>query len=68
MIGSLDDLGVEVGQDFREGVVEFRPLVGRVGKQLFQERVHPVQRCKKQNAAVAILNVGRMNDGVEQEA
>jgi hypothetical protein len=68
VIGSLDDFGFKVGQDFRKGVVEFRPLVGGVGKQLFQEGVHPVQRCKKQNAAVAILKIGRMNDGVEQEA
>src|ERR1017187_9640566 len=54
LIGSLDDFGVEVGQDFREGVVELRPLVGSVGEQLFQERVHPEQRREKHNAAVAI--------------
>src|SRR5262245_48273133 len=38
-----------------------------VGKELFQERVHPEQGCKKQDAAVAILDVGRMNDGVQQQ-
>jgi hypothetical protein len=30
-----------VGQDFRQGVAEFRPLIATVGKQLFQERIHP---------------------------
>jgi hypothetical protein len=68
LIGALDDFGFEVRQDFREGGGEFRPLIAGVGKQLFQERVHAVQSRKKQNAAVAILNIGRMNDGVEQEA
>jgi hypothetical protein len=48
VIGSLDDFGFKVGQYFLKGVVEFRPLVGGVGKQLFQEGIHPVQRCKKQ--------------------
>jgi hypothetical protein len=30
-----------VGQDFRQGVAEFRPLIATVGKQLFKERIHP---------------------------
>jgi len=68
LIGSPDDFGFEVGQDCCEGLVEFRPLVAGVGKQFFQEGMHPIQSSKKQDAAVAILNIGRMNDGVEQEA
>ena len=67
LIGSPDDFGFEVGQDFCEGLVEFRPPVTSVGKQLFQERIHPIQSCKKQNTAVAILNICRMNDGVKQK-
>jgi len=33
-----------------------------------QERVHSEQGCKQQDAAVAILDVGGMNDGVQQQA
>jgi hypothetical protein len=48
-----------VGQNFRKRIVAFRPLIGTVGKELFQERVHPEQGCKKQDAAVAILRASQ---------
>ena len=57
-----------MGQYFRQSVAEFWPLIGPVGKQSFQERIHPEQGRKKQDATVAILDVGGMNDGVEQQA
>ena len=56
-----------MGQDFRERLLELRPLIAAVGKQLFQERIHPEKGCKKQDAAVAILNIGGVNDRVEQQ-
>jgi len=68
LIGALDDFSFEVGQDFRERLVKFRPLIAGVGKQLFQERIHPEQGSKQQDAAVTILDIGGMNDGVEQQA
>jgi hypothetical protein len=67
LIGALDDFSFEMGQDFRHGRLEFRPLIAAIGKQLFQERKHPEQGRKKQDAAVAILDVGGMNDGMEQQ-
>ena len=67
MIGAPDDFSFEVRQDFRQGLVEPRSLIGSVGKEFFQERIHPEQGCKQQDAAVAILNIGRMNDGVKQQ-
>ena len=67
LIGALDDFSFEVGQDFRERLLEFRPLITTVGKQLLQEGIHPEQGCKQQDAAVAILNIGGMNNGVEQQ-
>ena len=67
MIGAPDDFSFEVRQDFRQGLVEPRPLIGSVGEELFQERIHPEQGRKQQGAAVAILDIGRMNDGVEQQ-
>ena len=43
-------------------------LIAAVGKQLLQERrLHPEQSGKKQDTAVAILDIGGVNDGVEQQ-
>ena len=68
LIGALDDFSFELGQDFRQRLLEFRPLIAAVGKQLLQERIHPEQCRKQQDAAVTILDIGAMNDGVEQQA
>jgi hypothetical protein len=67
MIGTLDDFGLETWQDLRQGFVEFRSLIGGVGKELLQERIHPEQGRKQQDATVAILDISGMNDGVEQQ-
>ena len=68
LIGALDDFSFEVRQDFRQRLLKFRPLIAAVGKELLQERIHPEQGRQKQDAAVAILDIGGMNDGVEQQA
>ena len=47
--------------------MEFRSLIAAVGKQLLQERIHPEQSGKKQDTAVAFLDIGGVNDGVEQQ-
>ena len=57
-----------MGEDFRQDVLEFWSLIATVGKQLLQERMHAEQSCKQQDAAVAVLDVGGVNDGVEQQA
>ena len=67
MIGALDDFSFEIGEDFRQGLLEFRSLIAAVGKQLFQERIRSEQCRKKQNAAVAVLDIGRMNNRVQQQ-
>ena len=54
-------------QDFFERVVELAPLIAGVSEQRLQERIHPEQGRKQQDAAVAILDVSGMNDGVEQQ-
>src|SRR5207244_5803653 len=66
-IGALDDFSFELRQDLRQGLLKVRPLVATIGKELFQERVHPEKGGKKQDAAIAILDIGRMNDGVQQQ-
>src|SRR5262249_23473826 len=40
-IGALDDFSFELWQDPRQGLLKVRPLVATIGKELFQERVHP---------------------------
>jgi len=44
-----------------------RPLIAAVGEQRLQEGKHPEQRCHDENAAIAILNISRMHDGVQQQ-
>ena len=67
MIGALDDFRFDLRQDSRERLLEFRSLIAAVGKQLLQERIHPEQSGKQQDAAIAILDIGGVNDGVEQQ-
>src|SRR5262245_24027393 len=66
-IGALDDFSFELRQDLRQSFLKVRPLIATIGKELFQERVHPEKGRKKQDAAIAILDIGRMNDGVQQQ-
>ena len=42
-------------------------MIGAVGKQLLKEWKLAEQRGEQQEPAIAILNVGGMDDGVEQE-
>src|SRR5208337_3986389 len=53
--------------DFGERIGEDRPMIGAVGEQLFEIREPPKQRGQQQNAAVAVLNSGGMNDGLHQQ-
>jgi hypothetical protein len=68
LIGPLDDLRSQARQGCLERVVELPSLIGRVGEQRLQQGIHPEQRRQQQDAAVAILDVGGMNDGVQQQA
>ena len=67
MSGSFDDFGFETRQDFGEHVSENRPLIGAVGKQLYEEWKLTEQRRQQQDAAIAVLNAGAMHDGMEQQ-
>ena len=57
-----------MGQNFCKRFGKLRALISAVGEQRLQKGEHPEQGRHDENAAIAILNVGRMNDGVEQEA
>ena len=67
-IRSLDDFNFNVGKCFCERVGELRPLIAAVGEEFLQEGKHPKQCRHDQNAAVAILDIGWMNDGVKHKA
>jgi len=47
---------------------KLRSLISAVGEERLQKGKKPEQGRHDEDAAIAILNVGRMNDGVEQEA
>ena len=54
---------VEAGRQLRK----FWSLISAVGEQRLQKWKHAEQCRHHENASIAILNVGRMNDGLEQE-
>jgi hypothetical protein len=47
--------------------VELRAPIAAVRKQLLQKREFPEHRAQNKNAAVAILNVGGMNERMQQQ-
>jgi hypothetical protein len=68
LIGALDDFNVEMKnlcKRFR--FRKFWSLISAVGKQRLQKGKHAEQCRHDENASIAILNVGRMNDGVEHK-
>ena len=67
-IGSLDDLGLEIGQDAGQGAVKDRPLIGAVGEQFPEKGKQTEQGRQPRETAVAILNVGGGDDAVQQQA
>ena len=67
-IRSFDDFSFQVGQDFLLCLLEHRPLVSAIGKEFLQKRKPAEQGCKDQNATIPVLDAGRMDHGVKQEA
>ena len=67
-IGSLDDLGLEIGQDAGQGAVKDRPLIGAIGEQFPEKGKQTEQGRQQRETAVAILNVGGGDDAVQQQA
>ena len=56
-----------MGQDFLPCLLENRPLVSTVGEEFLQKRKLAEQGSKDQDAAIPVLNIGRMDNGVKQE-
>ena len=68
MIGALDDLDIDLRHDFLKCGAKQRPLVSAIGVELQQEWKHAEHRRHHKFATVAILDVGRVHDGVDQQA
>ena len=64
---ALLHFGLETAKDFGEPVGKNWTLIGAVGKQLLEEWKLAKQRGEQQQAAIAVLNVGGMDDGVQQQ-
>ena len=68
MIRSLDDLDIDARQNPFHRALELRSLVAAVGIELDQERKGAEQARHQQRAAVAVLDVGGVDDRVHQQA
>jgi hypothetical protein len=68
VIGTLDDLYVHLRHYLRHGAAKQRALIAAIGVEFHQERIHAEHGRRDQCAAVPILNVSGMNDGMNQQA
>jgi len=65
---AFDDLRLDGWQDLSKRLLELPPLIAGIGKQRLQEGISAEQGGQQQDATIAILNVGGMNDGMQQQA
>ena len=66
-IGTLDDLHIHSRHYFCHGAAKQRALIAAIGV-TSSERMHAEHGRHDEYAAVAILNVSSMNDGINQQA
>ena len=64
----LTILDVELRKHTCDRLLELWPLIPAVGEHFAQEREPAEQRRNQQNAAIAFLDIGRMNDGMKHQA
>jgi len=67
-IRAFDDFDVQLRQQPGQFRTEFWPLVAAVSKELFQKWEQPEQGRQNQYPAIALLHVGRMNHGMQEQA
>ena len=68
MIRALDDFDIHLCHYFRHGAAKHWALIAAIGVEFQQERIHAEHGRHDQRAAIAILNVGGVHDGVDQQA
>ena len=67
-VGARHDLHRQTRHYTCDGVGEDRPLVTGVSEQLGQEREPSQQAAQQQTAAIAVLDVSRMHDRMQNQA
>lgn len=67
VIGAFDNFDLEPRQRSGKGLPELRPLVAAIGEEFFQKREQAEYRRQNEDAAVAILDIGWMNNNVQQQ-
>lgn len=68
LIGALDDLDPETSADPAHAGLKDRPLITAVGVEFEQKGMQAEQGRHDPDAAVAILDVAGVNEGVQQQA
>jgi hypothetical protein len=66
-VATFDDFDLQRGHDVGNAIQEERPGIGAVCEQLAQERELSEQGGQQQHTAVAVLNVGGSDQGVQQQ-
>ena len=67
-IGAFDDLDVHALENDPQRILELRPLISAIGVELQKEGIEAEHRRHQEHAAVTVLNIRAMHDGVHQEA
>lgn len=67
LIAAADDFADKARHGARQTIVEHRPAIGAVGKQLLEKRELSEQAGQQYEAAVAILNIGGRDQRVQQQ-
>ena len=67
LIAAADDFGYQARRGVRQTIMEHRPGVGAVGKQLLEKRELPEQRGQDQGH-IAILNTGGGDQRMQQQS
>jgi len=65
---AFNDLRLDGGQDVSKRLLELPSLIAGIGEQRLQKGISAEQSRQQQDTTIAILNVGGMNDGVQQQA
>jgi len=68
LIRALDDFHVHARQYFRDGVAEHRALIAAIGVEFQQERIQAEHGRHDQRTAIAVLDIGGVHDGMDQQA
>ncbi len=67
-VGPFHDLDVDLAADLLETLLELRALVTAIGIEFDQERMKPEHQAHQKDTAIAVLNIGGVNEREQQQA